>query len=142
MHPSRVSNAVLLLLLSAVFVVPGPALSSSKPANVQEVSCNGSEIAWEIAPEASVESLACSLGTHEGDPSLIVDVSLKNISDRDLRFRLTLFLDDLDKGVAWSIPLKGNPPVMKPGDVQSIKIPFMKTTELSRQMSVAVTVIE
>jgi hypothetical protein len=141
MHQRPVFVAVLVLLTTAFFVT-GCTTMSPKPANVNEVTCVSGPIEWDVAPEAEIQTFGCALGTHEGDPSLIFTVALKNVSDTPHRFRLTIFLDDMDKGIAYYVPVKGSPPAVPPGEVQSVKIPFMKTTTLSKKMSVTVTAVD
>jgi hypothetical protein len=141
MHRKTVSVA-LLVLLPLAFLVAGCVTTSPRPANVKEIACTQGKIAWDVTPEAEIESLECAMGVHEGDPSLIYTVSVKNISDKPHRFRLTLYLDDMDKGVAYYVPIKGNPPALKPGESQKVTIPFMKTTVYSKKLSVTVKVAD
>ncbi|MFH1155579.1 MAG: hypothetical protein V1793_17375 [Pseudomonadota bacterium] len=136
------TSVILMLLLSVLFLVSGCATISPKPGNVKEVGCANGNIQWDVAPEAEIQSFDCALGTHEGDPSLIYTVSIKNISDKAVRYRLTIFLDDMDKGVAYYVPIKGTPPAVKPGEVQKVTIPFMKTTVFSKKLSVTVKTLE
>jgi hypothetical protein len=108
------------------------------PANVKMVDCAGSGIQWDVAPEAEITSFACAFGTHEGDPSLIFTIALKNVSDKALRFRLGVYLPDMDKAVAYLVPTTGKPPQLAPGQEATVKIPFMKTTAMSKKIMVRV----
>jgi hypothetical protein len=122
--------AVLLLWCGCATAPP--------PTNVKMVECTGAKIQWEVAPEAEITRFACALGTHEGDPSLIYTIQLKNASDKAHRFRLSVYLQDMGKAVAYLVPTKGKPPQLAPGQEATIKIPFMKTTAMSKKTLVRV----
>jgi len=126
-----------LAMLSALFIWSGCA-TAPPPANVKKVECAGSNIQWDVAPEAEIVSLSCAFGTHEGDPSLIYTVKLKNVADKAYRFRLGVFLLDMDKAVSYLVPIKGKPPQLAPGEEATVKIPFMKTTAMSKKTMVRV----
>lgn len=122
------------LMLSALFA----GCASAPPANVKAVNCAAGKIAWDIAPEAEVVEFACAMGSHELEPSLIYTVTLKNAGDRPQRFRLNIFLLDMDKASGYLVPDKGNPPVLAPGEAKTVKIPFMKTTQWPAETMVRV----
>jgi len=126
-----------LAVLSALLIWSGCA-TAPPPANVKMVECSGAKIQWDVAPEAEIVSFACALGTHEGDPSLIYTVKLKNVADKAYRFRLGVYLLDMDKAVAYLVPTKGKPPQLAPGAEATVKIPFMKTTAMSKKTLVRV----
>ncbi len=126
----------LLSGLCLLFFVSGCA--TAPPSNVKAVNCEETQIDWDVSPEAQIVNFDCALGRHEGDPSVIYTVKLKNISDRPRRFRLTTFLVGMDKAVAYPVPAKGKPPVLAPGAEASVKIPFMKVTEMPGKIQVIV----
>ncbi len=126
-----------LAVLSALVLWSGCA-TAPPPTNLKLMDCAGSNIQWEVAPEAEIVNFSCALGTHEGDPSLIYTVKLKNAADKAYRFRLGIFLLDMDKAMGYLVPAKGKPPVLAPGEVATVKIPFMKTTAMSRKTMVRV----
>lgn len=126
-----------LAVLSAVFFWNGCA-TAPPPANVKMVECTGAKIQWDVAPEAEIVNFACTLGTHGGDPSLIYTLKLKNAADKAHRFRVGIYLLDMDKAVAALVPRKGKPPQLAPGAEATVKIPFMKTTAMSRKTMVRV----
>jgi hypothetical protein len=125
-----------LAALSALFIWCGCA--TAPPANVKSIDCAGAKIQWEVAPEAEIVHFACALGMHEGDPSLIYTIQLKNVADTAHRFRVCVFLQDMDKAVAYLVPTKGKPPQLAAGEDATIKIPFMKTTVMSKKTLVRV----
>ena len=106
--------------------------SSKKPA---EVKCAGA-VEWQICAEAEITSFACELGTFKKKPALIYTVAVKNSSDKPHRYRLNIFLLDQDKAAGHLVPRKGKPPVVKPGETVTVKIPFIQATKTSEKMLV------
>jgi len=115
--------------------------ASTPPANVKAVQCEADKIVWEVAQEAEIAEMSCAMGSHELEPSLIYTVTLKNASDQPQRYRLHIFLEDMDKAAGFLVPIKGNPPVLAPGAQETVKIPFMKTTTWSAKTVVRVRTI-
>lgn len=103
----------------------------------QNVACDG-KIDWQIAPDAEITSFECALGTHGIDAALIFKATLKNVSQTPLRFRINIFLLDMDKAAGHLVPRKGKPPVVAPGEEAKVKIPFIKTEAMSNDMMVIV----
>jgi hypothetical protein len=129
----------LLLAIAAIVLVAGGCASTPKvPANVKDVQCATKNIQWEVAPEAEIANFNCQVGTHEGAPTLIVTMDVKNITDKPLRYKAQVFLEDMDKAYGALVPAKGKPPVVAPGASSSVKLPFVKTDALSKQMMVVV----
>jgi hypothetical protein len=127
--------------LTALFVLTilTGCATAPPPANVKMVDCAQANIAWDVAPEAEITNFACAFGTHEGDPSLIFTAGLKNVGSQPSRFRLAIYLLDMDKAVAHPVPLKGKPPQLAVGQQATVKIPFMKTTVMPKKILVRVT---
>jgi hypothetical protein len=113
--------------------------ATGPPANVQSSTCEIKKIDWEIVQQAEIMAFGCAMGRHEGEDSLIFTVGLRNADQEPARFRLTIFLPDLDKAVAHLVPTGGKPPVLAPGAEATVKIPFMKTTQMPRRIQVHVT---
>jgi len=107
----------------------------------EKTNCDAS-IKWEVVDKAKVTQFDCALGKHEGYPSLIFTVSLENPTDKPLRYRLIIFLDDMDKANGYLVPRTGKPPVVEPGKSQTVKIPFMGTDKFSKRILVIVRTIE
>jgi hypothetical protein len=82
------------------------------------------------------------VGEHGGYPSLIFTVSLENPTEAPLRYRLNIWLEDMSKAAGHYVPRKGKPPVVEPGKSTTVKIPFIKTDKLSKDILVVVTVME
>lgn len=124
--------------LLAVLLVWTGCATAPPPSNVKAVNCDTAKILWEVAQQAEIVDFGCALGKHEGEDSLIFTVTIKNISKDPLRFRLQIFLLDMDKAAGSLVPRKGKPPVLASGATYTAKIPFMKTAGMARKIQVRV----
>ncbi len=135
----RGKNTWWVLLVIGLLAVACPlsaTASGTKEAPVM-AACDA-EIEWQVAPEAKVTSFECALGDHKKKPALIFKVGVQNVTDKALRYRLNIFLMDMDKAAGHLIPRKGKPPVLKPGETKTVKVPFILTTEMSKEILVVV----
>ena len=136
-HPMKANLwSIGTALLVMVFLFTGNA-AAGKPENV---ACEGN-IQWNVAAEVQVTSFECALGEHGGEPSLIFNMAVKNVSDTDQRYRINIFLLDMDKAAGHLVPRKGKPPVVPAGEEAKVNIPFIKTTAMSKDMLVIVKTI-
>ena len=110
---------------------------SSKP---DKVECAGT-VEWQICDDAKITSFACELGFFKKKPALVYTVAVKNITEKPHRYRLNIFLLDQDKAAGYLVPRKGKPPVVKPGETATVKIPFFKATATSEKMLVILKTI-
>jgi len=130
---------VFLVAIGALALVAGGCASSPKqPDNVQNVVCGAKKTVWDVATEAEVTFFDCEMGKKGMDMAFIVSMDIKNVSDKPLRFKVHVFLEDMDKASGHLVPRKGKPPVVAPGAVAKIKIPFIKAETMSNDMMVAV----
>ncbi len=106
----------------------------------ETVNCDA-KISWEVVKEAKLTQFDCALGTHGGQDSLIFNVGIENTSDTALRYRINIFLEDMDKAAGHLVPRKGKPPVLEPGKSASVKIPFIGTNQESKKILVVVKTI-
>ncbi len=127
-------SLALPVLLSLLLLIG----CASMPSNVTDVSCGAKKISWEVTKEAKISNFACQLDKFGMDPALIFSMDLTNISDTPHRFRVNIFLEDMDKAAGHLVPRKGSPPVVEPGQTASVKIPFIKTETLSDKVLVVV----
>jgi hypothetical protein len=107
----------------------------------EKTNCDAS-IKWDVTDEVKLTQFDCALGKHGGQPSLIFTVGLQNPTDKPLRYRLNIWLEDMSKAAGHYVPRKGNPPVVAPGKTETVKIPFIKTDKLSKDILVVVTTME
>ena len=127
-------NVVMIALASTLL---WSCASSNKPA---ELNCAGA-VEWQICKDAQITSFACELGSFKKKPALVYTVAVKNNSDKPHRYRLNIFLLDQDKAAGHLVPRKGKPPVIKPGETVTVKIPFFKATKTSGKMLVILKTI-
>jgi len=125
-----------LTLISGILLY-GCAGNSKQVANNQ---CQG-DVEWQICEVAEIAAFNCELAAFKKKPSLIYTVAVKNTDSKPHRYRVNIFLIDQDKAAGYLVPRKGKPPVVKPGETATVKIPFIKTTQLSKKMLVTVKTI-
>jgi len=128
--------AVLILCLMGTFFQVGWAGEGAP----EKINCDA-EIAWDVVKEAKLTQFDCALGESGGQPALIFTVGLENASDKPQRYRVNIFLEDMDKGFGHLVPAKGNPPVVEPGKSATVKIPFIGTDKESKKILVIVNTI-
>jgi hypothetical protein len=107
----------------------------------EKTNCDAS-IKWDVTDEVKLTQFDCALGKHGGQPSLIFTVGLQNPTDKPLRYRLNIWLEDMSKAAGHYVPRKGKPPVVAPGKTETVKIPFIKTNEMSKDILVVVTTMK
>jgi len=107
----------------------------------EKTNCDAS-IKWDVVDEVKLTQFDCALGKHGGQPSLIFTVGLQNPTDKPLRYRLNIWLEDLSKAAGHYVPRKGKPPVVPPGKTETVKIPFIKTNTMSKDILVVVTTMD
>ena len=129
-------SLALPVLLSFLLLVG--CASVGPPNNVKDVTCGAKKITWDVASEAEISNITCNLGKFGIDPSLIFTMELTNVTDTPHRYRVNIFLEDMDKAAGHLVPRKGKPPVVAPGQTASVKIPFLKTETLSDNILVIV----
>ena len=133
-HASMIS--VLILCLVGTFW-PMAWAGEGAP---EKINC-AAEITWEVAAEAKLTQFDCAVGEHGDQPALIFTAGLMNPTDKPLRYRVNIFLEDMDKAAGHLVPRKGNPPVIAPGEAATVKIPFIGTDKGSKKILVIVKTI-
>jgi hypothetical protein len=99
------------------------------------------QIAWDVVTEAKLTQFDCALGESGGQPALIFTVGLENASDRPQRYRINIFLEDMDKAFGYLVPRTGSPPALEPGKSETVKIPFIGTDKASKKILVIVKTV-
>ena len=128
--------SALILLLMGTFWQVGWAGEGAP----EKINCDAG-IAWDVVTEAKLTQFDCALGEHGGQPALIYTVGLMNPTDKPLRYRINIFLEDMDKAAGHLVPRKGKPPQIAPGEAATIKIPFIGTDKESKKILVVVKTI-
>ena len=136
----RLKNAsmmsVLVLGLMGTFFQVGWAGEGAP----EKINCDA-DITWEVVAVAKLTQFDCALGESGGQPALIFTVGLENASDQPQRYRINIFLEDMDKGFGHLVPRKGSPPVLEPGKSETVKIPFIGTDKESKKILVIVKTV-
>ncbi len=113
--------AVVMILLFAAAAMAGCA-ELPKMTGPAAPSCSA-KAKYEIAYQAEVVKVDCLIKKYKGVPSLYFEVTLKNTGAQAYRYRVNIFLPN-GKAVGGLVPRKGKPPVVKPGQVVTVKYPF------------------
>jgi hypothetical protein len=125
--------SVLVVCVIGVFWLVGCA---GKAAPVK-ANCDA-DITWQVDKEAKLTQFDCALGESGGQTALIFTAGLENTSDKPQRYRINIFLEDMQKGCGHLVPRKGSPPVLEPGKSEIVKIPFIGTDKESKKILVIV----
>ncbi|MGD8881521.1 MAG: hypothetical protein PVI82_06515 [Desulfobacterales bacterium] len=135
----RLIKAVPILIL---FLALGVWLAGCAGKGAPEKTNCDASIKWDVTDDVKLTQFDCALGKHGGQPSLIFTVGLQNPTDTPLRYRLNIWLEDMSKAAGHYVPRKGKPPVVAPGKTETVKIPFIKTNKMSKDILVVVTTME
>ena len=129
-------RAVLVLCLVVAFGLIGCAGKGAP----EKANCDA-KITWQVAKEAKLTQFDCIVGMNAGQPSLIFTVGVENAADKPYRYRVNIFLEDMDKAYGHLVPRKGKPPVLAPGKSETVTIPFIGTDKESKKILVIVKTI-
>ena len=134
----KLKNAIPILILCLALGLWLAGCASSGKGAPKKTNCDAS-IKWDVTDQAKITQFDCAVGKHGGEPSLIFTVGLENPTETPLRYRLNIWLEDMSKAAGHYVPRKGKPPVVEPGKATTVKIPFIKTDKLSKDILVVVT---
>jgi hypothetical protein len=135
----RPKKAIPILILC---LVVGVWLSGYAGQGAPEKTNCDAIIKWDVTDAVKLTQFDCALGKHGGQPSLIFTVGLQNPTNKPLRYRLNVWLEDMSKAAGHYVPRKGKPPVVAPGKTETVKIPFIKTDTMSKDILVVVTTMD
>ena len=136
----RLKNASLMSVLIVCVIGAFWLVGCAGKGAPEQTNCDA-KLRWEVAKEAKLNQFDCELGESGGQPALIFTVGLENVSDKPQRYRLNIFLEDMDKAFGHLVPRKGNPPVLEPGKSETVKIPFIGTDKESKKILVIVKTV-
>ncbi|MFH1487534.1 MAG: hypothetical protein ABII06_01400 [Pseudomonadota bacterium] len=125
--------AALALCVAWAFLLTGCATTGKHV----EGTCKAN-IEWDIAPEAEVTQFDCKMTEIKKKPALIFTAAVKNVTEKPMRYRVNVFLLDMDKAMGHLVPALGKPPVVPPGKTVSVNIPFLQTDRASQKIMVRV----
>ena len=135
MKKASMRAVLVLCLIVAVGLIGCAGRGAPEKAN-----CDA-KITWQVAKEAKLTQFDCIVGMNAGQPSLIFTVGVENAADKPYRYRVNIFLEDMDKAFGHLVPRKGKPPVLEPGKSATVKIPFIGTDKESKKILVIVKTI-
>ncbi|MBW2436593.1 MAG: hypothetical protein JRF29_04890 [Deltaproteobacteria bacterium] len=104
----------------------------------EKTNCD-TRIKWDVIGEVKLTQFDCAVGKHGGQTSLIFTVGLENPTEQPYRYRVNIFLEDMNKAAGHYVPRKGKPPVVNPGKTETVKIPFIGTDKMPKKVLVMVT---
>lgn len=120
MHQIKFSWGVLLGA-AGVLVLSG--CMAPKPKAGEIFSCvQESDLTKTIAPEASLENFTCVVKEWNGANALHFNISVKNVSSEDQRYKINIFLEN-GKAVGGLLPRKTKKGLVKPGDIAEFSYP-------------------
>jgi hypothetical protein len=134
MKKLKKSIPILILCLTMVVWLAGCAGKGAP----EKTNCD-TRIKWEVTDEVKLTQFDCAVGKHGGQPSLIFTVGLENPTDQPYRYRVNIFLEDMNKAAGHYVPRKGKPPVVNPAKAATVKIPFIGTDKMPKKVLVVVT---
>lgn len=134
----KMKQAIPILVLCLALGVWLAGCASSGKGKPETVNCDA-RIDWDVVEEAKLTNFDCALDKHGGQDALIFTVGLMNPTEQPYRYRINIFLEDMDKAAGHYVPRKGKPPIVEPGKSETVKIPFIGTTALSKKIMVKVT---
>jgi hypothetical protein len=135
-----IKNASMRAVLVVFLVVAFGLIGCAGKGAPEKTNCDA-KIKWDVAKEAKLTQFDCAVGKHDGQPSLIFTVGLENAADKPYRYRVNIFLEDMDKANGHLVPRTGKPPVLEPGKGETVKIPFIGTDKPSKKILVVVNTI-
>ncbi len=131
----------VIILITVMLFASMSTLSYATTPKPAKISCPAA-IEWQLTEQAEITSFACEVGTFKKKTALVFTVSIKNITKEAKRYRLNIFLLDQDKAAGHLIPRKGKPPVVKPGETVTVKVPFFNADTASKDLLVVLKTIE
>ena len=118
------SNWIWLILVILSLMIPAYAVAAEPENCVVE-----DKLEKDISQEAELEALTCSFEKWEGSDTLHLNVSVKNVSDKEHRFKVNIFLDN-GKAVGGLIPVKvKDEGLVQPGQSASYTYPVKDMPE-------------
>lgn len=117
----------LLLIVCAVsFVVTGCMTATANPPK-KNACVSKSNLNKMISAEASLEDFSCFIKKWKGADTLHLNVTLKNVSKEDQRYKVNIFMDN-GKAVGGLLPRKTKKGLVKPGQTATFAYPVKGVT--------------
>jgi hypothetical protein len=116
-------NSLLSWIIMTVMVCAGFVMISGCATTPQQGE--GPVATLDVCPSAEITALTYSVKESEfsGGPKFHIKVGIKNISNKDNRYRVSIFLPD-GAAAGGFYPVKGKPPVLKTGQEMKREFPM------------------
>ncbi len=124
MNHDKIKFSWVLFIIAAGVLFLAGAMTVTASAGDVFPCAKDSDISKTIAPEASLEDFSCVIKRYEGVDTLHFNVTVKNISNEDQRFKVNIFLDN-GKAVGGLLPRTTKKGLIKPGETESFTYPVM-----------------
>ena len=108
----NMKKAIPILVLCLALGVWLVGCASSGKGKPETVNCDA-KIHWSVTEQVQLTNFGCVLDKHGGQDSLIFTVGLMNPTEKPLRYRVNIFLEDMDKAAGHYVPRKGKNPVYR-----------------------------
>ena len=129
-HGTSLGNRIVLVAIALTLLSCAGRTARLTPATAPEqFDCvPANKLEKIIAPEASLEAFSCSFKKYEGSDTLHFNVTVKNVSSRPQRFRVSIFLSN-GKAVGGLLPASTKAGLIEPGESASFVYPVMRMPE-------------
>ena len=125
------------IILGAFAIIPvGCAVNTKGPI---EAACAITEIEWKLTTKAELTDFRCK--RQDGAAALLFTANVQNVTNKPLRYRLSIVLPDLEKAIGHLIPRKGVPPVVMPDDTEEVILIFEDTAGWPEKAEVILIVL-
>ena len=129
-------SLVLLMFSVAIILVTGCTAATVGPKATNSCVMTA-DLNKQIAAEASLEDFSCMVKKWEGVDTLHYKVAVKNISKKDQRFKVNIFLEN-GKAVGGLLPRKTKKGLVKPGQTITFAYPVNGVSSSSGKVDVFV----
>lgn len=102
------------------------------------------EVVYDVCPEAQVVQFEYPMAEKckiADQPCVTFKMTVKNVSEKPYRFMASIVTPEEGNGVGGLIPRKGKPPVVKPGDSDTVEYPS-RLFEMPKRIEVSIKVVE
>jgi len=134
-----VATWLLAILAGAGLILAGSVTAKSLAANAFPCVAEG-KLDKTIAPEAELVEFSCVFKKYEGRETLHFHVAVKNVSSKDQRFKVNIFLDN-GKAVGGLIPQNTKGGLVKPGQTAEFVYPVNDMKEKPTSVTLIIKTI-
>lgn len=134
------TTGLMFVALLVFLVFAGCAGKRIKPGEVAPCVPEA-KLEKEISPEASLADLSCTLKKWEGNDTLHLNITVKNVSTQPQRYRVHIFFDN-GKAVGGLMPRTTKNGLVEPGKTASFEYPVKGMVCLPKSLTVVVKTMQ